>query len=90
METTMQAYFAFDYANAAVADGRDTAEKKTGSAKVAQFGGYDVHVVVSVREDKIADLEVEGANFEGTYADFNKTKLQAAADGLKPSYTETV
>lgn len=87
MNTTMQAYFAFDYANAAAAGDKDTTEKKNGSAKVEQFGGYDVNVVVSVLEGSITDLEVEGANFEGTYADFNKAKLQAAADGLKPSYT---
>lgn len=86
MDTTMQAYFAFDYANAAIVGGKDTAEKKNGSAKVEQFGGYDVNVAVSVLEDKIMDLEVEGANFEGTYAEVNKTKLQSAADGLKLSY----
>lgn len=86
MNTTMQAYFAFDYANAALSGGADAAEKKNGSAKVEQFGGYDVNVAVSVLEGKIADLEVEGANFEGAYADFNKSKLQAAVDGLKPSY----
>ena len=87
MNTTMQAYFAFDYANAVLVGGQETGEKKTGSAKVEQFGGYDVHVAVSVLEGKIEALEIEGANFEGTYADFNKTKLQAAIDGLKLSYT---
>ncbi|MDE6853296.1 MAG: FMN-binding protein, partial [Lachnospiraceae bacterium] len=86
MNTTMSAYFAFDYASAAVIGSGSTAEKKNGSAKVQQFGGYDVNVAVSVLEGKISDLEVEGANFEGTYADYNKTKLAAAADGLKISY----
>ena len=65
----------------------ETGEKKTGSAKVEQFGGYDVQVAVSVLEDKIETLEIEETNFEGSYADFNKTKLQAAIDGLKLSYT---
>lgn len=66
MNTTMQAYFAFDYANAVLVGGQETGEKKTGSAKVEQFGGYDVHVAVSVLEGKIEALEIEGANFEGT------------------------
>ncbi|HCT90414.1 MAG TPA: hypothetical protein DF613_03375, partial [Lachnospiraceae bacterium] len=86
MNTTMSAYFAFDFANAAVEDSGDTSEKKKGSAKVEQFGGYDVNVVVSVRDGKIVDIEVEGSNFEGTHADYNREKLQAAADGLKASY----
>ncbi len=90
MNTTMSAYFAFDFANATANGGgsgeEDEPEKKTGSAKVEQFGGYDVNVVVSVRDGKIVDIEVEGDNFEGTYADYNKTKLQAAAEGLKAAY----
>lgn len=90
MNTTMSAYFAFDFANAAANGGgsgeEDESEKKTGSAKVEQFGGYDVNVVVSVRDGKIVDIEVEGDNFEGTYADYNKTKLQAAAEELKAAY----
>lgn len=86
MNTTMSAYFAFDFANAAASGGGDTVEKKTGSAKVEQFGGYDVNVVVSVQDGKIVDIEVEGSNFEGTHADYNQTKLQAAAEGLKAAY----
>lgn len=90
MNTTMSAYFAFDFSGAATEGGgneeENTPEKKTGSAKVEQFGGYDVNVVVSVQDGKIVDLEVEGSNFEGTYANYNGTKLQAATEGLKASY----
>lgn len=87
MNTTMQAYFAFDFAGSA-SSGETTVEEKKGSAKIEQFGGYDVNVVVSVQNGKIVDIEVEGANFEGSSADYNKTKLQTAADGLKTAYVD--
>lgn len=87
MNSAQQGYLAFDFANAVWVSGGNAAEKKNGTAKVQQFGGYDVNVAVSVLEGKIADIEVEGANFDGTYADYNKVKLQEAIDGLKASYT---
>lgn len=86
MNATQQAYLAFDFAKIAEEEGEVTAEKKNGSAKVEQFGGYDVNVEVSVLGNLIQELTIEGANFEGTYADTNKAKLQAAIDGMKQSY----
>lgn len=47
-----------------------------------QFGEYDVHAAVTVEEGKIADVEITGDNFGGTYADVNKGKLQSAIDGI--------
>ncbi len=86
MNSNQQGYLAFDFAKAAGVSGGNTAEKKTGTAKVQQFGSYDVNVAVSVLEGKITGVEVEGANFDGSYADYNKVKLQSAADVLKAAY----
>lgn len=55
---------------------------KSGTFHVMQFGEYDVHAAVTVEEGKIADVEITGDNFGGTYADVNKGKLQSAIDGI--------
>lgn len=86
MQSVQQAYFAFDFASLAQDGDETTAEQKSGSAKVEQFGGYDVNVEVSVLNSKITDLKIEGANFEGSYVEINQSKLQEAADGMQPSY----
>ncbi len=58
----------------------------TGTAHIDQFGEYDVTAVVSVADDVISGVAVEGSNFSGTYAEYNQTKLQTAADGMTSSF----
>lgn len=80
------AYFAIDYRNA-VPEGESVVKTYTGTGHVEQFGKYDVIVTVTVTDGIITAIEVTGENFDGTYADYNKMKLQQAADGLKDKYT---
>ena len=79
MNSTQNAYLAFDYSSC----GKSTTNTYTGTAHIDQFGEYDVNVSVTVTDGIITGITVEGTNFGGTHADYNKTKLQAAIDGLK-------
>ncbi len=74
------AYLAIDYTGAA---SPGTSVTYSGTAKVTQFGKYDVNVQVTVTDGVISGVDIAGDNFGGTYADFNKSKLQMAIDGLK-------
>ncbi len=78
MQANQDAYIAIDYSNF-----KEETKIYTGTYHVEQFGEYDVNVSVSVNGGIITGIEVEGTNFGGTYADFNKSKLQTAVDGLK-------
>lgn len=54
-----------------------------GTAQVEAFGKYDIDTNVTVSNGKISNVEIQGKNFSGSYAEFNKTVLQKAIDGLK-------
>ncbi len=82
MNTTQDAYLAFDYSGI----GESVTNTYTGTARVTQFGEYDVNVTVTVTDGVITGITVEGSDFSGTYAEFNKTKLQSAFDGLKEAF----
>lgn len=82
MNTAQDAYLAFDYSGC----GESTTNTYTGTAHVDQFGEYDVNVTVTVTDGVITGITVEGTNFGGTHADYNKSKLQAAIDGLKEAF----
>ncbi|MGN1319381.1 MAG: FMN-binding protein, partial [Lachnospirales bacterium] len=78
MQSYQDAYLAFNYVNS-----NEETSIYTGTAHVDQFGGYDVNVWVTVKGGIITDIVVEGDNFNGSYADVNKSKLQKAFEGLK-------
>lgn len=82
MNSAPNAYLLFDYDSLGT---EKTPEIYKGTAHVERFGGYDINVEVTVVDGKITEVGIEGDNFAGTYADFNKMKLQAAADGMKES-----
>lgn len=77
------AWLEIDYANA-VLPGQPVVY--AGKARVTQFGKYDVNVNVTVADGVIKGIQVEGSGFSGTYAEFNKTKLSEAAEGLKNAW----
>lgn len=81
MQNSPSAYMALDFANAKKMG--DASYMVNGSSKVNLFGKYNVNASVSVTNGKISDVEVAGSDFGGTYADFNKMKLETAAAGLK-------
>jgi uncharacterized protein with FMN-binding domain len=58
----------------------------TGKARVEQFGGYDVDVSVTVTDGKISGLDIQGSNYDGTYADNNAAILQQAATAITPRF----
>lgn len=78
MGMAQNAYLAFTWPEPA-----EIADVREGTAQVEQFGKYDVNVKVTVEDGKVAALAVEGANFGGTYAEVNKSKLAQAIDALK-------
>lgn len=50
-----------------------------GTSHIDQFGEYDINAEVTVDDDlKISNIDISGENFGGTYAEFNKTKLNSA------------
>ena len=55
---------------------------RNGSFHIDQFGEYDILAAVTVDDDRIADVEITGENFGGTYAEVNKKKLSQAAEGI--------
>ncbi len=85
MGSYQDAYLAMDFENA-VLEGESVVKTYTGTGHVDQFGKYDVNVTVTVTDGIITAIEISGENFNGTYADYNETKLQQAAGGLKDSY----
>lgn len=78
MGLNQDAYLAFSYPEASAAD-----DVRSGTAQVEQFGKYDVNVDVTVEDNKIKSLEIQGSNFTGSYADKNKEILASAVAGLK-------
>ncbi len=79
INSAQNAYLAIDYSSLTE---ESTVKTYTGTAHVDQFGSYDVNVTVTVTDGYITAITVEGANFSGTYAETNKSKLEAAAEGL--------
>ena len=57
-----------------------------GTARVDQFGGYDVNVEVSVENDKISEINIEGTNFAGLHGEENKGYLTRATNGIKDKF----
>lgn len=82
MGTSQDAYFKLDYANAK-SDSSSDEKVYEGTAHIDQFGEYDVNVKVTVKDGVITGIEIAGDNFGGSYADYNKSMLQKAIDGLK-------
>lgn len=80
MDMSTNAYLAFDYANDSsddTDDGETTETTYTGTAAVAVFG-YDVTVTVTVADDVITAVSVEGEAGNTT----SQSKLESAAEGL--------
>lgn len=59
---------------------------KSGTFHIDQFGEYDIDADVTVTDGKITDITITGANFGGTYAEVNKTKLAAAIEGMAGNF----
>ena len=54
-----------------------------GTFHIDQFGEYDINAEVTVTDGVITAVDITGANFGGTYGDYNQTvKLPAAIDGM--------
>lgn len=83
MQADRSAYVAIDYDHAKLVTDVTYNYQASGNGKVEQFGKYDVEVSVKVQEGKIADLLVEGKNYQGSYKDFNVTYLEKAAKAMK-------
>lgn len=76
------AYLMIDYENA-VESGAASLNYSTeyATAQVDQFGKYNVRVKVTVQDAQISDVEIEGEDFKGTYADQNEAYLSKAING---------
>ncbi len=85
MNSSQDAYFAFDYANAESL-GESEVKTYTGTSHIEQFGEYDVDVTVTVTDGKISSIDVVGKNFGGSYAEYNQKMFEKAKNGLKESY----
>lgn len=82
MSSSPSAYVSLDFANAKVTGDPTLTYQATGSSRVNLFGKYNVNASVSVVDGKISDVSVEGSDFGGTSADYNKSKLATAAKGM--------
>lgn len=82
MNYSPSAYIQLDFANAKEKGDPTMTYQVTGSSRVNLFGKYDVNASVSVEDGKISGVTVEGSGFGGTHADYNKTKLATAAEGM--------
>ena len=87
MNSSPSAYIQLDFANAKEQGDPTMTYQATGSSKVEQFGTYDVNATVSVKNGKIANVDVAGENWLGTHQDYNKIKLQTAAEGMNQNLT---
>lgn len=76
-------WLSIDYANA-VEPG--AAVVFSGKSRVMQFGEYDVNAKVSVADDVITGIEIEGSGFAGSEAEANKAKLAQAITGMKDKW----
>ena len=63
-------------AESGTAEERAGSYTKSGTFHIDQFGEYDIDADVTVTDGKITDITITGANFGGTYAEVNKTKLE--------------
>lgn len=76
------AYLQIDYTNAKVSgDASINYSTDVATAAVDQFGKYNVNVKVTVTDAQISDVEIEGDDFKGTYADQNEAYLSKAING---------
>lgn len=82
MNYSPSAYIQLDFANAKEKGDPTMTYQVTGSSRVNLFGKYDVNASVSVEDGKISGVTVKGSGFGGTHADYNKTKLATAAEGM--------
>lgn len=73
-------------AESGTAEERDGSYTKSGTFHIDQFGEYDIDADVTVTDGKITDITITGANFGGTYAEVNKTKLASAIEGMAGSF----
>lgn len=83
MGVNQDAYIAFTYPESSVKD-----DVRSGTAKVEQFGKYDVSVKVTVEDDKIKSIDIQGSNFTGNSAEKNKQTLASAIEGLKDFWND--
>src|SRR5699024_4924437 len=67
MNSSPSAYIQLDFAHAKEQGDPTMTYQATGSSKVEQFGTYDVNATVSVKNGKIANVDVEGSNWLGTH-----------------------
>ncbi len=73
-------------AESGTAEERAGSYTKSGTFHIDQFGEYDIDADVTVTDGKITDITITGANFGGTYAEVNKTKLAAAIEGMAGNF----
>ena len=73
-------------AESGTAEERAGSYTKSGTFHIDQFGEYDIDADVTVTDGKITDITITGANFGGTYAEVNKTKLASAIEGMAGSF----
>ena len=78
------AYLQIDYAGAKESgDSSLNYTTEVSTAQVDQFGKYNVTSKVTVKDGRIADVELEGNGFNGNYADDNEMYLNKAINGTK-------
>ena len=69
-------------ANAAPSEASSGSYTADGTFHMDQFGEYDIRAAVTVEDGKIEGIDITGENFGGTYAEINRGKLAAAAEGM--------
>lgn len=83
MGRSTDAFLKIDYASLKK-DTETTDGTKENTIHITQFGGYDIKTTVTYKEGKITDLQVQGENFEGKYAEDNQnTYLPKAINKIK-------
>lgn len=87
MNSSPSAYIQLDFAHAKEQGDPTMTYQATGSSKVEQFGTYDVNATVSVKNGKIANVDVEGSNWLGTHQNTNRGMLAMAAEGMEKNLT---
>ena len=91
MGAAPNAWLKIDYANAqkqgnTTTEPTDSAKDSgtyIGKAHVEQFGEYDIHTTVTVKDGKIETVKVSSENFSGNYAETNRSKIAAASSGME-------
>lgn len=62
------------------------AEQFKGIYHVKLFGGYNVHSQVQVKDGRISSIDIYGSDFLGSAADYNKSYLNDAVQGMKDKF----